>query len=192
MAALTNRLRAAIFGFGMTVAPLAFVATAHLTFMPQIVAALEGLDSSDRALALSSLRKEWFATHSIVVTIFAIYWLITAVFGRKQLLRSKAANIILAFCVAAYLTITLYFIFVPWPDGLRILCPLLGISDTDAPPFGFDAQSSCSAFAYAANQMIVLGLVGLIVPVIASLVVRLVSSRREYQPEDDAPSSLLE
>lgn len=109
MAALMNRLKAATLGFGITVAPLAIVATAHLTLMPQIVAAMEGLGSSERALAVSSLRSDWFATHSIVAIIFAIYWMITAVFGREQLLRSRAANRILAFCVVAYLTITLYF-----------------------------------------------------------------------------------
>lgn len=192
MAALTNRLKAATLGFGITVAPLAIVASAHIIFMPQIVATMEGLDSSDRALAVSSLRREWFAMHSIVVIIFAIYWIITAVFGKEKILRSKAANIILTFCVTAYLAITLYFNFVPWPDGLEIVCPLLGISDTDAPPFGFDVQSSCRAFVYAVNGMIVLGLVGLIVPLVISLIVRIVSSRRAYQRKDDAPLPLLE
>lgn len=82
--------------------------------------------------------------------------------------------------------------FVQWPDGLRVVCPLFGISDTDAPPFAFDAPSSCGSFAYAANQIIVLGLLGLIVPLVISLIVRIVSSRREYQLVDDAPPSLLE
>ncbi|MXO60799.1 hypothetical protein GRI89_14750 [Altererythrobacter salegens] len=192
MAALTIRLKAATLGFGITVAPLAIVATAHLTFMPQIVAAMEGLDSNDRALAVSFLRRDWFAQHGIVAILFAIYWVITAALGKEQILRAKAANSILAFCVAAYLTITLYFIFVQWPDGLTFVCPLLGISDADAPPFGFDVPSSCDAFVYAANQMILLGLVGLIAPLIISLVVRIVSSRRAYQLKDEAPPSLLE
>lgn len=192
MAALSNRLKAATLGFGITVAPLAIVATAHLTFMPQIVAAMEGLDSNDRAMAVSSLRSDWFAMHSVVATTFAIYWVITAVCGREQILRSRAANSILAFCATAYLAITLYFIFVQWPDGLEVVCPLLGISNTDAPPFGFDVPTSCGAFVYAANQMIVLGLVGLIVPLIISLIVRIVSSRRAYQLKDDAPPPLLE
>lgn len=192
MGALTNRLKAATLGFGITVAPLAIVATAHLTFMPQIVAAMEGLDSNDRALAVSSLRSDWFVTHSVVAIIFAIYWLIAAAYGRENILISKAANRILAFCFSAYLTITFYFIFVHWRDGLEVVCPLLGISNTDAPPFGFDVPSSCGAFVYAANQMIVLGLVGLIVPLIISLIVRIVSSRRAYQLKNDAPPPLLE
>lgn len=192
MAALTNRLKAATLGLGTTVAPLAIVATAHLTFMPQIVAAMEGLDSNDRAQAVSYLRSDWFTMHSIVALIFATYWLITAVFGRKQILRHRAANSILVFCVAAYLTITAYFIFVQWHDGIKIVCPLLGISDTDANPFGFDVTSSCGAFVYAANQMILLGLVGLTVPLITSLIVRIASSRRAYQLEDDTPPPLLE
>ena len=134
MAALTNRLKAATLGFGITVAPLAIVATAHLTFMPQIVAAIEGLDSNDRAMAVSSLRSEWFVMHIVVAIIFAIYWVITMVCGRGEILRSSAANRVLAFCVFAYVTITLYFIFVQWPDGLDFVCPLLGISDRTHPP----------------------------------------------------------
>lgn len=192
MAALSNRLKAATLGFATTVAPLAIAATAHLTFMPQIVAAMERLDSNERAQAVAYLRSDWFAMHSVVALMFAIYWLITAVCGRGQILRHRSANSILAFCVAAYLTITAYFIFVQWPDGLEIVCPLLGISNTDANPFGFDVKTSCGAFVYAATQIILLGLVGLIVPLILSLIVRIVSSRRAYQLKDDAPPPSLE
>ncbi|NLR70189.1 hypothetical protein HGI47_04795 [Novosphingobium sp. ERN07] len=192
MAALSNRLKSATLGFGITVAPLAIVAAAHLTFMPQIVAAMEGIDNNDQALAVSSLRMEWLATHSIVAAIFVIYWFITALFGRDQILRSRFSNNTLAFCVAAYLIVTLYYIFFRWNDGLKILCPLLGISDTDAPPFACDPQSSCGAFAYAAHQMIFLGLLGLVVPLIISLAVRIISSHRAYQRSDDPPQPLLE
>lgn len=191
MAALSNRLKAAALGFGITVAPLAIVATAHLTFMSQIVAAMEGWGSSDRALTISTQRREWFATHSIVAVMFAIYWVITAACGRGQLLRHKVANIILAFCVAAYLTITFRYIFFQRHD-LIILCPLFGISDTDVSPYAIDFATSCQQFANAADLFIVLGLVGLIVPLVISLVVRIVSSRRENQLEDNAPPSLLE
>lgn len=192
MAALTNRLKAATMGFGITVAPFAIFAIAHLIFMPQIVAAMEGLDSNDQALVVSSWRSEYSAMHSIVAIIFAAYWVITAVFGRGDLLTSRAANSILAFCVAVYLTITAYFIFLQRPDGLEIVCPLLGISNTDGNPFGFDVKTSCGAFVYAANQIILLGLVGLIVPLIISLIVRIVSSRRAYRLLDDAPPPFLE
>jgi hypothetical protein len=193
MAALTNRLKAATMGFGITVAPLAIVATAHLIFMPQIGAAMQELENSDRSsAAISSLQSDWFAMHSIVVIIFATYWAITAAFGREGLLRSKAANSILAFCVSAYLTITAYFIFVQWPDGLEIICPVLGISNMDGAPFGFDVKTSCGAFVYAANQIMLLGLVGLIVPLSISLIVRIVSSRCAYELENDAPPSSLE
>ncbi len=178
MAAPTNRLKAATLGFGITVAPLAIVAVAQLIFMPKIVAAMGGLDGNERALAVSSLRGDWLAVHGIVAAIFAIYWLLTAVLGRGQFLKLRAANVTLALCVVAYLTITLYYIFVQWPDGLKIVCPFLGISDTDAPSFGFDTTSSCGAFVYAAHQIIVLGLLGLVVPFTISLIVRIVSSRR--------------
>lgn len=178
MAAFTNRLKAAALGFGITVAPGVIVAVAQFIFLPQIVATMEGLDTNDRALAVSSLRTDWLVVHIIAAAIFGIYWLLTAVLGRGQILRLRAANVTLALCVVAYLTITLYYIFVPWPDGLKIVCPFLGISDTDAPRFGFDAPSSCGAFVYTAHQMIALGLLGLIVPFTISLIIRIVSSRR--------------
>ena len=192
MAALSNRLKAATIGFGITVTPVAIVATAHLTFMPQIVAAMEGVDSANRALAVSFLRRDWFTMHSIVATAVALYWVTAGICGKGEILRIKVANVILAFCIAAYLAITFYYIFVQWPDGLRILCPLLGVSDTDAPPFAFDTPSSCGAFAYAANQLILLGLLALIVPFIIGLVVRIVASRRANRKEDDAPPSMLD
>jgi hypothetical protein len=192
MAALSHRLKSAIFGFGITVAPLAIVATAHLAFMPYFVAATEGLDGHDRALTVSNLRTEWFAMHSIAAIIFAAYWIIAALGGKGQTLKPKVANGILTFCVITYLLITLYFISFRWTEGLKILCPVLGISDTDAPPFVFDAQSSCGAFASATHLIILLGLPGLVVPLVISLVVRIVSSRRAYQQSDNAPPPLLE
>lgn len=192
MAALSNRLKSAIFGFGITVAPLAIVATAHLAFMPYIVAATEGLDGHDRALTVSRLRREWLAVHGIAAIMFFTYWATTALIGKEQITKSKVANGILAFCVITYFLITLYFIFFRWTEGLRILCPFLGISDTDAPPFVFDAQSSCGAFASAAHLIILLGLPGLVVPLVISLVVRIVSSRRAYQQSDNVPPPLLE
>ena len=192
MAALSNRLKSAIFGFGITVAPLAIVATAPLAFIPYFVASTEGINGHDRALTVSRLRTEWFALHGIVTIIFAAYWVMTALGGKEQITKSKAANVILAFCVTTYLLITLYFISFRWTEGLKILCPVLGISDTDAPPFVFDAQSSCGAFASATHLIILLGLPGLVVPLVISLVVRIVSSRRAYQQSDNTPSPLLE
>lgn len=192
MAALANRIKAATMGFGITVVPLAIFATGQLIFMPKIVAAMEGLGKRDQALVVSSWRSDYSATHSIVMTIFAIYWVMTAVFGREELLKSRAANGILAFCVAAYIRITAYFTFVQWHDGLEILCPLLGISNTDGNPFGFDVKTPCGAFVYAADQTLLLGLVGLILPLIVSLIVRIVSSRRAYPLMHEARPPLRE
>lgn len=175
---LIHQLKAATLGFGVTVTPIVIVAATQNIFMPQIVTVLQGVDSNDQAWVVSSLRREWLGVHTTAATIIAVYWLLTVVLGRGQLLRLKAANLTLAFCIVAYLTMTFYYIFVQWPDGLKVVCPFLGISDTDAPRFVFDAQSSCGAFAYAVHQSIVLGTLGLIVPLTISLIIRIVSSRR--------------
>ena len=183
-------IKAAALGFGITVVPLVIVATVHLILMPQIVAAMEGLDGNERASAIWSLRRDWFATHSIVVIMLAIYWVTAAAYGGDKILQIRIANRLLAFCVIVYLTICFYYIFASPPDGLSIFCSLFGIPNTDAPAFGFDVPSTCEAFIYAANQMIVLVLMGLIVPLFISLIVRIISSRRENQPQDDAPPLL--
>lgn len=178
MTALTNRLKAATLGFGVTVAPLAVVVAAQLIFMPQIVAAMAGIDRNDRALAVSSLRTEWVTMHSIVAAAFALYWLLTALIGKGQLLKIRVANIILGFCIFCYLSITLIYVFVDLPEGLKVVCPLFGISDTDAPRFACDPQSSCDAAVYPVHLLIALAPLGLIVPLTISLIVRIVSSRR--------------
>lgn len=84
MSALRNRLKAATLGFCITVAPLAIVATAHLIFMPQVVAAMEILDSNERAQTVAYLRSDWFTMYSIVTLMFATYWLMAAVCVRGQ------------------------------------------------------------------------------------------------------------
>ncbi|MBB3910079.1 hypothetical protein GGQ81_000680 [Sphingomonas desiccabilis] len=177
-AVLTNQLKAATVGFAITVAPLAIVAVAQNVLMPQVVAVVQEVVSDDQAWMVASLRSEWLRMHTIVVMLIAIYWLLTALFGRGQLLSSKAANLSLALCVFTYLTMTIYFTFFQRPDDLRGVCPFLSISDTDAPSFAFDGRSSCGHFIYAAHQLLILGMLGLVVPLTGSLIVRIVSSRR--------------
>jgi hypothetical protein len=178
MAALANRFKAAAMGFGITVAPLCIIAVAQLTFMPQIVGAFEGLDSNEHALAVSVLRRDWLTLHAAAATLVAIYWLLTAVLGRGELLRLKAANVTLSLFVFAVMALTLYGSFGQWPDALQGVCPFLGISDTDTPPYGMDTPSSCGAFVYAAHQIIALGILGLPMLLATSVTVRIVSSRR--------------
>lgn len=174
----TNQLKAATVGFAITVAPLAIVALAQNIVMPQVVAVAQEVVSDDRARIVAWLRSEWLRMHTIVATIIAMYWLLTALFGRGQLLRAKAANLSLALCVFTYLTITIFFSFFQRPDDLRVVCLFLSISDTDAPSFAFDGRSSCGDFIRAAHQLLMLGMLGLVVPLTISLIVRIVSSRR--------------
>lgn len=175
---LTNQLKAATVGFAITVAPLAVVAVAQNILMPKVVAVAQEVVSDDQAGVVAWLRSEWLRMHTIAVTVIAIYWLLTALFGRGQLLRARAANLSVALCVFTYLTITIFFTFFQRPDDLRGVCPFLSISDTDAPSFAFDGRSSCGDFIYAAHQLLILGMLGLVVPLIVSLIVRIVSSRR--------------
>lgn len=104
-AALANRLKAATVGFCTTIAPLGIIAVAQLTFMPQIVGTFEGLDSNGQVSTVSYLRGEWFTFHAAVAILVAIYWLLTAIFGRGQLLRLRAANVTLALFVFAIMAL---------------------------------------------------------------------------------------
>jgi hypothetical protein len=188
MTALAGRLKAATVGFGITVAPLAFIAMAHFAFVPQIVGAREGsVSSGEHAARISELRMAWFAFHALAVTLVAIYWLLTAVLGRGQLLRFRAANVTLGLFVLVIMAAAPFYAFVPWPDDLKGICPFLDISDEYTNPYALDAQSSCDSFVYAARTITVLGLIGLPVPLlIASVIVRIVSSRRASRLTNNA------
>lgn len=179
MRALGHRLKAAAIGFGATVPPLLIVAVVQLTFLPQIVGKIEGFDSKEQAWLISSMRYDWIMLYSSAVILVIFYWLLAAVLGNEKLLQSRSANLTLAFFVLGFLVLTLYYDFFQSPVELKGLCPLLGISDTDAPPFGFDVPSSCGVFAAAAHPIIVLGLLGLSMMFLAaSAVIRIASSRR--------------
>jgi hypothetical protein len=172
-----NRLKAAAVGFGITVAPVGAVAVTQFAFLPQIVGAIEGLDISEQMWAVSVLRRDWLTFHAAAAALIAVYWLLTAVLGKGQLLQSRAANVTLALFVFAIVILTIYGSFVQWPEQIKGACPFLGISDTDA-PFGFDAQSSCDTFSYGAHMTIVLALFGMSVVLLAtSAILRIASSR---------------
>ena len=146
--------------------------------MPQIVGSFAGLDSNEQAWAVSSLREDWLTFHAAVAISVAIYWLLMVMLGRGRLLRFRSSNVTLAVFVAAVMALVLYASIGPWGEGLKGVCPLIGISDADAPPFGFDTPSSCEAFIYGAHQVIGLGLLGLpILLLTISLIARIVSSR---------------
>jgi len=182
MAALANRLKAATVGFGITVAPLAIVALVQFALMPQIVGSYEGLTHSEQAEAISATRRDWLIVHAIAATLFAIYWLLTAVFGKGQLLRLRAANKTLALSVLAFLALSPYYAFFPRPDDLKGVlmgvCPVIGISDEHTNPYACDPQTNCDLFFGAAHTIIIFGLMGLsVVLLVASVIVRIVSSR---------------
>ncbi len=179
MSTLADRLKAATTGFGITAAPLCIIAVTQFIFIPQIAESFAGLDNNERAWAVSSLRKEWFTFHAAAVISVAMYWFLVAVLGRGKFLRFRTANAALALFAVAILAIVLYYSFGPWDVVLSSVCPFLGISDTDAPPFGFDTPSSCGAFVYGTQQVILLGLLGSpILLLTVSLAARIFSSRR--------------
>jgi hypothetical protein len=179
MTALGNRFKAATVGFGITVAPLGIVAVAQFVLAPQIIGTIEGVDNNELALVVSSWRRGWLPLHAIAATLIAVYWLLTAVIGRGQLLQSRAANVTLALFVFVVIAFVLYGSFVQMPEDLTGVCPILGISDTDAPPYGLDTPSSCGAFAHAAHTIMLLAMLGLMLLLLAaSVIVRIASSRR--------------
>jgi len=155
---------------------LAIVALVQFALMPQIVGSYEGLTHSEQAEAISASRRDCLILHAIAATLFAIYWLLAALFGKGQLLRLRAANKTLALSVLAFLALSPYHAFFPWPKDLKGVCPIIGISDTDPNPYA--TATNCDGFVAEAYMMIVLGLLGLsVVLLVASVIVRIVSSR---------------
>jgi hypothetical protein len=180
--ALASRLKAATLGFGITVAPLAIVALVQFALMPQIVGSYERLTPSEQAEAISFLRRDWLIVHAVAAALFAIYWLLTALFGKGQLLRLRAANKTLALSLLALFALSPFAAFFPRPDDLKGalggVCPFLGISDEYTNPYAFDAQTNCDAFFHGAHTITGLGLMGLsVVLLVVSVIVRIVSSR---------------
>lgn len=184
MSALTNRLRAATVGLGITVAPLVIIATVQFILMPHTLPTLEGLSSNQRDLAVAYQRMQWSFLYIVAATLFFIYWLLAAMLGTGQLLRLRAANVTLALCLFALMVLALYGSFVQWPDNIKDICRLLNISDVDAPLYACDAQSSCDHFVFTTHMSIIFWLVGLSIILLAtSLIVRIVSSRHASSPD---------
>ena len=174
-----SRPKAAAFGFAVTVAPIAAVAAAQFALIPHIIGAIEGLDSGEQIRAVSILRRDWLTFHAAAGALVALYWVLAAAFAKRQLLRSRAANVTLALFVFSLVAFAVYGSSIQWPDELKGLCPLLNIPDTYPNPFGFDAQSSCDVFVQRIHMIIILGLLGFAVALLlASAVLRIVSSRR--------------
>ena len=182
---LASRLKAATIGFGTTVAPLAVIAAIQFAIVPQIGGADESLGSGERAEYIANLRREWFIFHAVAATLVGIYWLLTAVLGRGQLLRFRVANVSLALFVLLIIASTPFFALIPWPDNLRGLCPFLGISEEYWNPYAFDDRSSCGLFVDRVHGIMLLALIGLPIPLlVTSLIVRIVGSRRAISPDE--------
>ena len=171
MTALANRLKAAAVGFVITVAPTIIVALADFILLPFRVGTVDELNWE---------RSDSLTFHAIVAIAVAIYWLISALLGRGQLLQLISANATLALSVFLLMFLPRYsFFFGEGPDDWKGMCPFLGISDTDAQPYALDARSSCGYFVDDAYNTLLLGLLDLsIVLLVTSLIVRIISSRR--------------
>lgn len=175
---LSKRVRDWAVRFGVTAVSVCFLAAAQYLMMPQIVARVEGLHLLEQDWAIAALRSDWLIFHVCVIAMIAIYWLLAALFASDQYLHIKAANVVLALSITVYAFITLYGSFVPDYAALEVVCPILGVSETDS-PFGFDAQSSCQIFSYNAHLIIVFSLVGLaLLSFLASIIQRIMLSRR--------------
>jgi hypothetical protein len=184
LTAFASRLKAASKGFGITVAPLAIVALVQFALMPQIVGSRENLANYDQAETISYARWQWLITHAVAAALFAIYWLLAAVFGKGELLRLRAANKTLILSLLAYLFQSPFYAFFPWPHDLHSVfggvCSVIGLSDELANPYAMDELTDCGAFFAIVHTLATMGLVALsLVLLVVSVIVRIVSSRLE-------------
>lgn len=174
-----GRLMEVAVGLAITVAPLAALAAVQLALVPHSISTIEGLSNHERAWSVSLLRRDWLAFYSVATAIVAVHWVTAAALAKKPFVRLRKANLTLALFIFAIAAFSAYGAFMDWPERMKGLCPLLGISDNYASGFGFDMESSCDTFAQNTHMIISLGLLGLtLMLIIASTIFRIGSSRR--------------
>lgn len=175
-----TRLKSAIIGFGATIAVISALAGAQFVLVPHTVAVVGRLDPDIDAWAVSLLRRQVVEFHAIVAAVMASYWLLCAVAGSGQLLRSRGANLTLALSGLIFALAMAIASFVPVMEALRGVCPILGISDTFPPPpegkARFDGQTPCETFLQGAVPSFMLGLPTILL--VSSAILRIVGSRR--------------
>ena len=177
---LARRGKCAAAGLAITLVPVAALACAQFFSAPHTVIAL-GMNPKIDTWAVASLRSALIEGYSVVALIVSSYWLLTAVFGRGQLLKIKSANIALVLSGLTFaLAMTIASIVPTLGTFFKHACPLLGLPDTMPPlPAGeyrFDGQTSCEVFATGAAPIVLLGVP--LVLLASSAILRIAVSRR--------------
>lgn len=174
------RFKSAVIGFGLTTTAVAALAGAQFLLAPHTVTVVGRMDPEVDAWAVSQLRGHLAAFHAIVIAILAIYWSLSAISGKGQVLRIRSANFALAFSGLIFALAMVVSSFVQVPESFRVACPVLGIADTFPPlgdgVFGFDRQTPCETFLQRAVPSMLLGLPTILL--ISSAVLRIVGSRK--------------
>ena len=145
---LTNRFKLAAKGLVFTLAAPASVAFVQFAFAPKIVRAIRlSFGPSEDAMAIGVLHRTIVEFHLGVGLLLLVYWVVAAAFCRGDFLRIKLANACLAALAFLYVTSMVLGSNYPQPAVVFApLCPLLGISSSDA-PYGFDTISTCEHFS---------------------------------------------
>lgn len=176
-----SRAKSATIGFGITLAAIAALAGIQFLLAPQIVAGVGRTDPDIYAWAVSQLRIHIAEFYAIVVAILAVYWLLSAVAVRGELLANKGENVTLLLSGLAFALAIAVASFFQVPEAFKWGCPILGVSDTFPPlPAGtyrFDGQTPCETFLRQAVPSLLLGLPTILL--VASAVLRIVGSRRQ-------------
>lgn len=176
----SSRIKRAGLGLGVTLMPIAALATAQYVIAPYSVAINLGNDPELNARAVSDLRRSLAHLYSVVALVLAIYWLLTAFLGGIQLLKIKSANVVLALSVVTFASGIGVVSFFQVPDAFRGSCPILGLPDKIHHPAGtfvFDGQSPCDAFLRLSVASLILGLP--LILLAASAFLRILGSRRQ-------------
>lgn len=144
---IVDRLRQTSLGPAVTLFPALLLAALHFSFAPQIVARGSEMTLEEKAGFASLYRSSLLETFAYPLSLIALYWLLTAIFAKGDLLRVRPANITLGLAIISISIVgILPFFLSPEPPALAKVCSVLGISQTDWPP-GFDTQSSCDRFS---------------------------------------------
>jgi hypothetical protein len=150
---LLKRAQAASIGFCFTVVPLITALAIYWALVPIIHGSIKYLDGNERDFRYVALWSDWLIISIFIASGSAVYWGLAATLGRSHFLSIKSANITLALSFAVYgLGSLIRSIFTEATAG-KVICSILGLSDGNYRPSGFDDRGPCAAFLDEANLM---------------------------------------
>lgn len=150
---LLKRARAASIGFCVTVVPLITALTIYWALVTIIHGSIRDVDGNEHDFRYVTWWSDWLIISIFIASVSAIYWGLAAALGRSHFLSIKSANIALALSFAVYgLGLLIRSILTEAAAG-KVICSILGLSDDNYRPSGFDDRAPCSAFLDEADLM---------------------------------------